>query len=187
MFRIIAGAARGLRLPVPDRPGVRPTTDRVRESLFSALQSRADLAGRRALDLFAGAGALGFEALSRGAETLDLVDRDVEVARTLRRSAARLPADLSQRVTVHAAPVERFLATCSAAPYGLVLLDPPYGMGRVAPTLAALAAGRWLRDDAWIAVESASTDEVVAPPGLCVHFARQYGQTLIALLSPEEP
>lgn len=181
MFRIISGRARGLRLAVLDRPGLRPTTDRVRESAFSALLSRVSLDGARVLDLFAGAGALGLEALSRGAAHLDLVELDVAVARQLATNAAKVGGSAK----VHTAAVAAHLGKRPPpSPYELVFLDPPYNTGLVAPTLIALTAEGWLADDALVCVEHPADEAVVAPPGLGVDFARRYGNTAITLLTP---
>lgn len=185
MFRIISGRARGLKLPVPDLPGVRPTTDRVRENAFNALQSRLHLDGLRVLDLFAGAGTLGLEALSRGAAQVDFVERQEAVARQLTANATRIGGGHA----VHRRAVAEHLAgRPPAAPYDLVFLDPPYADGLVGATLQALMAPGWLAPGAWLCVEHPAQQAVVAPPGLGVDFARVYGQTGLTLLtSTREP
>jgi len=120
--RIIGGAWRGRRVSFPDSPGLRPTPDRIRETLFNWLQH--SVANARCLDLFAGSGALGLEALSRGAAELVFVEQAVAVARMLREQLARLEA--STRGQVAEMGVARFLRT-PAAPFDLVFLDPPFG------------------------------------------------------------
>lgn len=122
-MRIVAGAARGRRLAVP-AAGTRPTSDRVRESVFAALESAyGSLAGLRVLDLYAGSGAFGLEALSRGAAALTLIERDRRAAAVLRRNveAVGLPG-----AAVIVRDVTAVLRTRPAQPYDLVLADPPY-------------------------------------------------------------
>lgn len=145
--RIIAGRWRNSRLPVPDHPGLRPTADRVRETLFNWLQPA--LSGARALDLFAGTGALGFEAGSRGAAEVVMVERDPGLAACLRETAARLQAD---NVTVECADALAWLARAPARRFDLVFLDPPFAAGLWTQALAGLSP--WLAPGARIYVES---------------------------------
>jgi len=157
--RLIGGAWRGSKLPVAALPGLRPTSDRVRETLFNWLHG--EVAGARVLDLFAGTGALGFEAASRGAASVDLVERAPVAVEALRSAAARLGRDGSGApVRVHAAAAEDFLAT-QAGPWDLVFVDPPFAAGLWAATLAALAPR--LAPRAWVYVESPA-DRVPAVP-----------------------
>lgn len=121
-LRIIAGRWRGRRFPVLDAQGLRPTGDRIRETLFNWLS--ADLAAARCLDLYAGSGALGLEALSRGAARCDFVERDREVAQALRAVLATLQAGAAGEV--HEAAAEHFLGQAGRAAYDLVFLDPPF-------------------------------------------------------------
>jgi len=145
--RIVGGQWRRSVLPVADRPGMRPTPDRVRETLFNWLGQ--DLAGWRVLDAFAGSGALGFEAASRGAAEVLLVEQDAELVRLLNASRERLKAN--------ALRVQRgdgVAALRSAAPghYDLVLLDPPFDAGLARPALAA--AARAVAMGGWVYLES---------------------------------
>ncbi|MBW8312559.1 MAG: 16S rRNA (guanine(966)-N(2))-methyltransferase RsmD [Rhizobium sp.] len=151
--RIIAGQLRGSKLPVPDRPGLRPTSDRVRETLFNWLQPK--LPGARVLDLFAGTGALGFEAASRGAAAVRLVERDPGLAQGLRDSAARLKA---ASVAVDTTDALAWLRRAPDQAFDLVFLDPPFEAGLWEPAAALL--GPWLAPGAWIYVE---TPQNVAP------------------------
>ena len=135
--RLIGGAWRGSKLPVPALPGLRPTSDRVRETLFNWLHG--ELAGARVLDLFAGTGALGFEAASRGAASVDLVESAPLAVDALRSAAARLGRDGSGgKVQVHAQSAMAFLAA-QAGPWDLAFVDPPFAGGFWAEALAALA------------------------------------------------
>ncbi len=137
--RIIGGRLRRSRVPVAATPGLRPTPDRVRETLFNWLGQ--DLTGWRCLDLFAGSGALGLEAASRGAARVDLVERDPAALRALRQTCARLGVE---GVRVHAGDALQFAAHAEPGSYDLVFVDPPYAsalqreaLQRAAPLLAA--------------------------------------------------
>jgi len=132
--RLIGGQLRRSKLPVADKPGLRPTPDRVRETLFNWLGT--DLAGWRVLDAFAGSGALGFEAASRGAAEVQLIERDAELVRSLRASQARLKAEA---LRVDAAEALAWMARCAPGRFELVLIDPPFDAGLQAPALAAAA------------------------------------------------
>lgn len=166
--RIIAGSLRGSKLPVPDRPGLRPTSDRVRETLFNWLQH--DLPGARVLDLFAGTGALGFEAASRGAAEVVLVERDPDLARSLREQAARLK---TEGVRVVAEDALAWLGRSSPGhAFNLVFLDPPFAASLWQPAAAALAP--WLAPGALIYVESPRNVTPSLPPDWTL---RREGQT----------
>lgn len=146
--RIVGGRWRGTRLPVPDSPGLRPTSDRVRETLFNWLQPV--LPGARVLDLFAGTGALGLEAVSRGAACAQLVEADPKLARALEDAVARLGA--SAEVAVHRGDALAWLRGWRGEPFDLAFVDPPFAAGLWDATLAALPAV--LAADAWLYVES---------------------------------
>jgi 16S rRNA (guanine966-N2)-methyltransferase len=147
VVRIIGGEWRGTRLPVVDRDGLRPTADRVRETLFNWLQPM--LPGARALDMFAGTGALGLEAASRGAHEAALVERDPRLAEDLRLLAAKLPG--GDRVQVVCADALTWLRT-AAGEFDLIFVDPPFAGDLWRPALAALE-GR-VADNAWLYLES---------------------------------
>jgi 16S rRNA (guanine966-N2)-methyltransferase len=143
--RIIGGRWRGTRLPVPDRPGLRPTSDRVRETLFNWLQW--ELPGARVLDLFAGSGALGLEAASRGVAHVQLVEADAGLAAALSAAAVRLGAE--ETVAVQSGDALAFLRQASAgAEYDIAFVDPPFAAGLWEQVLAVLpgkmAANAWL-------------------------------------------
>lgn len=160
--RIIAGSLRGSKLPVPDRPGLRPTSERVRETLFNWLQPW--MHGARVLDLFAGTGALGFEAASRGAAEVLLVERDPDLARSLREQATRLKVD---QVKVLAEDGLAWLGRSPAQVFDLVFLDPPFAAGLWEPAAAALAP--WLAPSALIYVECPRNVAPALPPGWTLH------------------
>ena len=152
-IRIIGGAWRRRWLPVPAVGGLRPTADALRETVFNWLQPQ--LPGARVLDLYAGTGALGLEAASRGAAAVWLVERDPRAAAQLEANCETLGAT---QVRVRRDDVGRFLSGSPPdEPFDLVFLDPPFGQGRVAPALEALRGGGWLRPDARIYVELETT------------------------------
>jgi len=157
--RIISGQAGGHRLRTPAGGGTRPTSDRVREALFSRLDHLDALEGARVLDLYAGSGALGLEAASRGATDVHLVESDRAAAAVARGNAATIGAVLpASTVRVHAVTVERFLL---AGPHAgeraaLVFLDPPYDLDEhhLADVLGLLVSSAWLATDALVVVDS---------------------------------
>ena len=174
-MRIVAGAARGRRLVVPPGDAVRPTADRVREALFSSLGAR--VVGASVLDAFAGSGALGLEARSRGAAHVTLVEQDRRALDVLRRNVAAVALD---GVDVVAGDVGRLLRDrrLPGAPFDLVLLDPPYALAE--EPLAALLGDlvESLADHAEVVVERAATAPAPSwPPTLLPTDVRRYGST----------
>ena len=149
-LRIIAGRWRGRRIPVLDRPGLRPTGDRVRETLFNWLGPR--VVGRRVLDLYAGTGALGLEAVSRGASSACLVERDGALVRAIKPLIANWPEQ--ERITVIQADVEQWVAQSALGPFDLLLLDPPFDQAVAAQVVAQLQAGGALAPEALLYVET---------------------------------
>jgi 16S rRNA (guanine966-N2)-methyltransferase len=171
--RIVAGSVGGRRLAVPGS-GTRPTSDRVREALFSAIEAAMDLSGARVLDLYAGSGALGLEALSRGAATAVLVESDAAAAAVLRRNIAALGLPGARPRTGRVATV---LAEPAAEPFDLVLADPPYAFDPAAD-LAALAAGGWVGPGSLVVVErSRRSGPPDWPAALVPGRTRRYGDT----------
>jgi 16S rRNA (guanine966-N2)-methyltransferase len=175
--RVIAGTAGGRRLSVPPGRGTRPTSDRAREGLFATVHSLlGDLDGLRAADLYAGSGAVGLEALSRGAAHVLLVESSPRAARVIRSNveALRMPG-----AEVVADRVERVVRAAPPEPYDLIFADPPYAMTgeAVAALLEALRDNGWLAEDALVAVERATRGEPVAwPTGYTGDRARRYGE-----------
>ncbi len=175
-MRIIAGKWRGRAIAAPPGEATRPTADRVREALFSMLTSRlGSFEGLRVLDGFAGTGALGLEALSRGAAHCSFVERDGAAVKVLKTNVATFAA----AATVIPSPVES-LGPCYA-PCDLILLDPPYGEGLGPPALARLAAQGWIAPHAMISVETGRKD-VLDLPGMEVLAVRDHGKARIHLL-----
>jgi 16S rRNA (guanine966-N2)-methyltransferase len=178
--RIIAGEAGGRRLAVPPGEAVRPTSDRVKESVFSAL-GPGRLVGARVLDLYAGSGALGLEALSRGASEALLVDRDPAAVRAIRANVETLGFD--DRAVVRQSPVAAFLGGPSpGGPFDLALLDPPYDTpgAEIEEVLRRLIDGKWLTTGATVVVERAADSSPQSwPAGWGSTWERCYGDTLV--------
>ncbi len=180
--RIIAGRWRGRRVAVPDGRGLRPTPDRVRETLFNWLAP--DLPGARCLDLFAGSGVLGLEALSRGAAQAVLVERAAPVARALREQVAALEAEAARVVQQDAL---RWLRG-AAEPFDIVFLDPPFDADLWEPVAAALEEGGWLAPEARIYAETpAHGDEPAWPVNWHGRRQRIAGGVRYDLLCRETP
>ncbi len=158
--RIIGGNWRGRRLTFPPVAGLRPTPAMVRETLFNWI--RSEVAGARCLDLFAGSGALGFEAASRGAESVLQVELNPKAARALRENRSCLGAERVETVTAN---VRKFLRRSPARPFDLVFLDPPFGRGWVPFCCHALEEGGWLKPGAGIYVEAERELDTPEVPG----------------------
>jgi len=180
MTRIIGGHAGGRRLATPRGAQTRPTTDRVREALFSAIESTiGSLEGLRFLDLYAGSGAIGLEAWSRGAGVVTFVESDKRTAALVSQNARDLGC---QRAEVIPTGVRSALSRMPTAPYDVVVLDPPYPLGEVelAGDLAALVTHGWLVPDALVVVERASrSPEPTWPAGFEPVRNKTYGETAL--------
>jgi 16S rRNA (guanine966-N2)-methyltransferase len=171
MTRIVAGAWGGRRLVTPRGSATRPTSDRVREALFSSLESElGGIDGLRVLDLYAGSGALGLEALSRGAARVDLVESGRSAAAAIAANLAELEAGAAR---LHRTTAERFLANCRET-YDLVLLDPPY---KDDPTDVLVGVLGVLARGGLVVVERSSRDAFTWPDGLAGIRDKAYGET----------
>lgn len=178
MTRIIAGIAGSLSIAVPPK-GTRPTSDRVREAIFSALEARDAIRGATVFDLYAGSGALGLEAASRGAVSVTLVERNPPAAAVCRRNAALVQSKLPKgaRITVAPVSVRSFLAG-AVGTVDLVFIDPPYELGD--DELAADLAALHLAPDAVVLVERSSrSPEPTWPAGLTLDRSKVYGDTTL--------
>jgi 16S rRNA (guanine966-N2)-methyltransferase len=173
--RIVAGRVGGRRITVPPS-GTRPTSERVREAIFSSVAARTALAGARVLDLYAGSGALGIEALSRGAAHALFVERDRRAAAVLRRNLADLGLTGAE---VRRSSVESVVGQPAEDGYDLVLADPPYGLD-VDGVLSALRHNGWLAKEALLVVErGVRSGEPGWPTGIEQIATRRYGDTLV--------
>jgi len=179
-MRIIAGQWRGRLLVAPKGDATRPTADRTREALFSMLASRlGSFEGLAVADLFAGSGALGLEALSRGAASCLFVEQDRAALEALRANVARLGAKADIRA-------QSVLALGPApTPLDLILMDPPYGTGAGSVALDKLARLGWVGPASWISLETAR-DEVVEAKGFTVDADRVHGKAKLTLLRPAD-
>jgi 16S rRNA (guanine966-N2)-methyltransferase len=176
MSRVIGGVAGGRHLAVPSGSGTRPTSDRTREGLFSTITSLlGDLSGRSFLDLYAGSGAVGLEAASRGATRVVLVERDRTALRALRANVAELALP---GVSVQPVPVARYLGGLPDLGFEVVFADPPYA-APIDADLVALTTG-WLAPQALVCVERASRDRPLGwPPGIEALRSRRYGDSTL--------
>lgn len=174
-MRVIAGKWRGRPLEAPPGRATRPTADRVRETLFSMLASRlGSFEDLRVADLFAGSGALGLEALSRGAATATFVENDPAATAVIRRNAEKLGA-----------PVQLFsgsaLALPRSVPFDLIFADPPYKRGAGTAVVAAVTRAGWLTSGGWMSVET-SRDDNVDTGELEIEATRDVGRARLTLL-----
>ena len=183
MTRIIAGAAGGRTIAVPPS-GTRPTSDRVREAIFSRIESWAEISGSRVLDLFAGSGALGIEAASRGASRVDLVDNSDKAVAVMNRNIATVqPSVPNATMKAHRVSAVAFLES-SVAEWDIVFIDPPYDHGNAVLERALELLLPRLSADALVAVErSTRDDEPSWPAGYEVLTPKSYGETTVYWLS----
>ncbi|RDE10648.1 16S rRNA (guanine(966)-N(2))-methyltransferase RsmD [Pelagibacterium lacus] len=181
-MRIVAGRFRGKQLETPKSGAIRPTADRVREAVFSIIGSRIgpDLDGLYVLDLFAGTGAMGLEALSRGALHCVFVDTGIEARGLIRGHIESFglggQTKLLKRDATDLGPVERL------KPADLVFVDPPYGEGLGEKAIASALAGGWLAPDALIVLEERKDVAIAAPSGTEVIDRREYADTAVTFL-----
>jgi len=174
-MRVIAGTARGVSLTAPRGDATRPITDRVKETLFAILGDRVPDA--RVLDLFAGSGAIGIEALSRGAERVDFVERDRNAMKALRSNLERTRLD--EGAAVHELEVERFLASTNGE-WDVVVLDPPYEVRAIVAPLRALVPH--LAPGASVVIKHFWRAEAPDVEGLAVTRQRRFGETMLTFL-----
>jgi 16S rRNA (guanine966-N2)-methyltransferase len=185
-MRIVAGRFRGKTLLSPRDDSIRPTADRVREAVFNILASRLgpNFDGLRVLDLFAGTGALGLEALSRGARSVVFVDDGVEARGLIRDHieafAVAGVSKLLRRDATNLGPAGNM------GPFDLVFLDPPYGKGLAERALTSAHAGGWIAPSATIVLEEGAEIALDLPPGFAPDDRREYGAAAIHLLSYRE-
>jgi len=183
-MRIVAGKFRGKALLSPPDDSIRPTADRVREALFNILASRLgpNLDGKRVLDLFAGTGALGLEALSRGAANVVFVDNGAESRGLIRDHIEAFGAGgvtkLLRRDATDLGPAG------SMRPFHLIFLDPPYGRGLGERALLSAAAGNWIAPDAMIVLEESSEVALDLPAGFALDDRREYGAAAVHFIRP---
>ena len=178
-MRVIAGSARGIVLTAPRDRGTRPITDRVKETLFGILGDR--VLDARVLDLYAGSGAIGIEALSRGAHSATFVERQRNAVAAIRENLRR--AHLEAGVQVHARAVEAFLRDPSGGPWDIAVLDPPYTERAILAPLESLLPS--LAPGATVVVKHFWRTELGLPHGLVERRTRRFGETALTFLERE--
>jgi 16S rRNA (guanine966-N2)-methyltransferase len=185
-MRIVGGRLRSRALVGPKSQAIRPTSDRLRETLFNILQHAYGdpVSGARVLDLFAGTGALGFEALSRGADFVLFVDEGAEARAILRENIAVL--GLGGVTRIFRRDATKLGAAHPVEPFSLVFADPSYGKGLAERALVSALAGGWLAPGALIVVEEAAQSRFAAPPGFIELERRPYDTTELIVLRPAE-
>ena len=189
--RIIAGKLRGLSLATPKDDRIRPTSDRVREALFNVLAHNDfgvgfRLQDARVLDLFAGTGALGLEALSRGAAFVMFVDDHFESRGLIRRNVEAGHATGASKIWRRDAAALGEMPANANGPFDLVFIDPPYRQGLAERALAGLVQGRWLRPKCLLIVETAADEKLAPPAPLSLADERAYGDTLVRFIVQEQ-
>lgn len=182
-MRIIGGRHKGRRLKAPKGKNTRPTSDAIREAVFNTLShwDPSPIEGAIVLDLFAGTGALGLEALSRGARHVTFVDSDRDAAATIRENICLLGEEHNSRLITGDA--RRLPATSQSA--DLIFLDPPYGLGLLNDAVQSAAKNHWVGANSLFVMEMAVTDEALPPDDPSVMWARTYGQTKIVISTLE--
>jgi 16S rRNA (guanine966-N2)-methyltransferase len=186
-MRIVGGQLRGRTLSAPKSQAIRPTADRLREALFNILTHSYDdaIEGERVLDLFAGTGALGLEALSRGAAFVLFVDDGAEARALLRGNVDALGAGGATKV--YRRDATRLGPAHPMEPFSLVFLDPPYGRGLAEQALVSAREGGWLTPEALLVVEEAAGADFATPGGFAEIERRAYGDTQLVFLRPRSP
>ena len=187
-MRIVAGKHRGLTLATPKDDRVRPTSDRVREAIFNVLAHNDfgigfKIEGARVLDLFAGSGAVGLEALSRGASYVLFVDDHFESRALIRRNVEAAHATGATKIWRRDATALSEMPVNAGGPFDLVFLDPPYRKGLVALALASARGGGWLGPRALIVAEMAADEAFAAPDGFTLLDERTYGDTKVLVVT----
>jgi 16S rRNA (guanine966-N2)-methyltransferase len=181
-MRVVGGTLRGRAFAAPKSQAIRPTADRLREALFNILaHAYGDpITGARVLDLFAGTGALGIEAASRGAKFVQFVDDGPEARALLRENVAAL--GLGGITRIFRRDATQLGAAHPVEPFSLIFLDPPYGRGLAERALASAQAGGWLRPEALIVVEEAAKSDFTAPAGFAELERRRYDDSEFVFL-----
>lgn len=178
-LRIIGGQLRGRKLSIADVPGLRPTTDRIRETVFNWLQF--ELADQRCIDLFAGSGALAFEALSRGAREVIVIEQDTQAAQILSQHAQTLSSVCAGQALVQRADALVFLQQQPAEPFDVIFIDPPFGMDFVNRCVDLLVQYHWIKPGSWIYVETERGLAVNTPTNWQLHREKQAGRVTFRL------
>jgi 16S rRNA (guanine966-N2)-methyltransferase len=189
-MRIVAGTFRGRAVVAPKGQSTRPTADRTRQALFNVLEHAAwapALDGRRVLDLFAGSGALGLEAISRGAACCLFLDRNAAAREAILANVGALGLADRIRIERRDAVTLGIRTSADGAPFDLAFLDPPYGQGLGEAALARLAAGAWLAAGSLVVLERGAAEPASTPDGFRLLDERTWGAARVSFLSPVAP
>lgn len=181
-MRIITGRLKGRPIPVPDTGELRPTADRTKEAIFSVLDARRYLEGSRVLDLFAGSGSLGFEAISRGATSVLFVDRHPDHLRSIQSTARSF--GIENQVLTRKSGVEKLLND-DPSPYDLVFADPPYDFPWMEELIERILTHGWLAPEGWLVLEHDRRHDFDRRPDCFYH--RAYGRTVVSMFERVEP
>jgi len=180
-MRIITGTLKGRKIHIPNTLNVRPTTDRTKEGLFSILDARKYIRGARVLDLFGGSGSLGFEALSRGCESVLFVDSDRRNIRHIEKVAEDF--DLLDRIRTATSPVEDFLEGLPL-PYDIIFSDPPYDYPHMEAMIETILSEGWLAEHGWLLLEHDKRHDF-SQHAHCA-YVKAYGRTHLSIFLSEE-
>lgn len=175
-MRIITGKLKGRRIPTFRGEDIRPTSDRAKEGMFGVISARRDFEGLQVMDLFAGTGNLGFEAISRGASHLISVESDGEAARLIESSAEKF--GIMDQVEVVTFPVEHYIKQ-HPQPFDLIFADPPYDFPELPELVDHILEHGWLNDDGWLILEHDRRHDF-SPHPHCV-FSKPYGRTIVTI------
>lgn len=175
-MRIITGKLKGRIIPIPKTGQLRPTSDRTKEGLFSVIEARAYLENTRVLDLFAGSGNLGFEAISRGSASCLFVDSETTHIREIEKTAKKF--GIENQVQTMAMPVETFLEK-KYGQFDFIFADPPYDLFMMEEMIGLIMNGEWLAEDGWFILEHDKRHDFSGHPK-CV-FSKAYGRTIVAI------
>lgn len=186
MMRIISGTAKGIRLKTLEGDATRPTAERVKEAVFSMIQG--DIEGRDVLDIFAGSGQMGLEAISRGASSAVLIDNSLDALRIIKENAAK--TKLNDKCDIRKDEYLSYLKKNSGKKFDLIFIDPPYASGFYQPALKALLDGGFLKESTLIICESGEENIFDKNRALEDAFKTvkksRYGRTFITILTPRE-
>ncbi len=175
-MRIITGFLKGRKIPSLEGEQVRPTSDRTKEGMFGVITARKDFDGARILDLFAGSGNLGFEAISRGAKTVTAVEENQQAVKLINQTAEKF--GVAEQMHVSPFSVEHFLQS-SPQPFDLIFADPPYDLPDMPGLVETILQNGWLTDDGWLVLEHDQRHDFTTHPH-CV-FSKPYGRTIVTI------
>lgn len=179
-MRIITGKLKGRKIPVPDTGELRPTSDRTKEGLFSVIAARRYFDGCLALDLFAGSGNLGFEAISRGVDRVHFVDRNPEHLKHIEKLSRQF--DISEQTSTLLHPVEEYLKR-NPVPYDLIFCDPPYDYAFMAEMIDIILINGWMDQDGWFILEHDKRFDF-SDHAHCF-YSKAYGRTIVSIFQKQ--